>query len=639
MKKLLLFTVFLTCFTGSQAMEDQGQREITLKASNGNLYHLDENMVSRCQTLLDLMEDVKKNDGSVIPLPDSITVSNFDHVYEWLKIINSYTDEQNCLYPFSRLPSIDAIIQYTFDYDLRSSVLQSLIDIVVYLDIQVPDLLDALNERKSMIKVVLQDSSIWIAPEKLKNCNAFANLIEDENDDAIELNEMTREVFESIIGISKRKQEQCALKNSIFPENLIEEMIQADKIGNEVALNKAIKDLQLLIINRLSGYRFNMIAKIESFDMVADALKDVFQKIPDTVQYLIFEECFKLISIYESKLEGFAKDNELTLQQKVEFILFYRFIVDNYFYTAKLPDNIKLDFYKKLLSLKRFYALNSKWQTILIDNLPVSIKERIKNEFRCRKIAVNKERGLVKLCKASAIKKWENDINMINYITFDVVVERIEKDLNKLPQEVAEELCASLIEHLIDTIKFGPIFTRVLVNLNQLKITQRDILSPLLFVVAFYNDKTENSMVELVTSKTYKNFSEAVKEVIVSTNPTYFEKVFYVANTSPMLVKHPFVGDIVLGGVGGFSAGILSQAFLKKMSNPNLLSQIGLGAARVAWYYGCYKLALMPHTNSIMYHVDFHHELANLEIDTRYTLRIISAALGAYLGAIIGAVL
>ena len=92
-----------------------------------------------------------------------------------------------------------------------------------------------------------------------------------------------------------------------------------------------------------------------------------------------------------------AKTDELTLQQKIDYLLFYSMIV------APLPEDNKLAL-KELASLKKlvvssptFFEFGKIWQGRLMKSMYPRTAKSVAYEFKARKNAVNHKRGLVKL--------------------------------------------------------------------------------------------------------------------------------------------------------------------------------------------------------------------------------------------------
>ena len=235
--------------------------------------------------MINLVTDIPIEEDEPIPLPNTISSADFDHCFAWLHIIKNSSDNES---------AISKILQYTYDHNLKYSTLETLIRIVDFLDIQVPGLLAALENRRDCVKVELQDAEVWISSKTLEQCSVFANALDFENDDPIELPEMNRKMFESIVGVNnmqEKKQENNKEPKFIIPADFVDVVIQADKFGNEILLNEKVDELVKLIKSYVcrQAHKESGICFYNSFDTMCNTVTKVFNSLPESIQFKILK--------------------------------------------------------------------------------------------------------------------------------------------------------------------------------------------------------------------------------------------------------------------------------------------------------------------------------------------------------------
>ena len=645
MNKSTIFLAFLTCFTGLIAMEEHSEsgsiqnpilgisqdaiyqeikkayRELALQnyvensettgfvatTEDGKKYHFNQHMIALCKTLSTLLEDTPDEPtNDPIPLPHTISSAHFDYVYKWLLILAIDNSEH--------LEALIKVIEEdTFDNNLKASQIQSLIHIVAYLDIQMPGLVEMLEERKHCTKVILADGHIWASEELLSNCSVLENMQDfDNNDDEdIELSDITSDIFRAIVGphytrsfIELEKPDQKKFK---IPTQLIQEIISTDRLGNEIALEQTIKQLLHFIKANLNP---------ESFNAVIDALHTVLTSVPETIQYriygLLLHEYYAVEQYFGDRGPLLAKTDELTLQQKIDYLLFYSMIV------APLPEDNKLAL-KELASLKKlvvssptFFEFGKIWQGRLMKSMYPRTAKSVAYEFKARKNAVNHKRGLVKLAAKKIVDDYFNNISKEQLLeNIDAHAADFNKKILNIPDELKIDIAYALFEKTMKRIliskqmpygkKRG--FLRKRESIPQPEYSCAQELLNFAFMhhcLSHSKEGRKSELIKFIDSKLYKELFESQQEYLDTlVEEGYAHNIIARIADNKRVIETAFRNGCLDFGIGyassiGFQA--FEQAILNSCYSDNSswikkctlgLTSLGLKAA---YYYGLTKM-------------------------------------------------
>ena len=442
MNKSIIFLAFLTCFTGLMAMEENQKSNVELsakayvvKTSDGKEYAFDACMISFSPTLQHFIHDEAYQEApGPIPLPSTIASEDFDTVYAWFKRLALYAN-------FNIYCGFQAIERELLETDLKQSQLQALLDIVHYLEIR--SLVEIVEGRKLCLKFILKDEAIlWVHPDDLKNCSTLVSIQEmGTNDEAIEFRDISRDTFWAIITSDSTQRAYFDQKKFIIPSQLIQELIYADRLGNETLLKKIIDQLVSSLIKNLN---------VTSFNGILNVLHEAFMHIPETVHYDIFKE---LLQTYESIDERMIaksyhdtsvlqKTDELSLQEQIDFMLFY---ILSFNESPKNSKSLK----KLVLSSPTFFAFSKPWQDKLLEPMQWRTRKGIKFEFNIRKNAVDvdNERGLVKIAAKKIVDGYFSTVQKEKLLeNIDSWYADFNKKIASMPEELKVDVANALIE-------------------------------------------------------------------------------------------------------------------------------------------------------------------------------------------------